>query len=330
MCDPENERTPISGSGRKPCSGAAITLCGVVKNESRNIPKYIGRTFPLFDGVEITDTGSDDGTIALLRSEYGIEPSVCKVSPKSHFSILDARNVNIRSACTEYIFILDADEIITGATLNKAREAIGRHPDADGFFFEWNTYKSDGTVIRDYKLNLFKNDPRIRFLGERHPNVNVSIRDKGGHALWVGGEIAHHPDCSLESDKLERYLSHLHELAEKEPGYVRYHWFLGMTLCTAGKKKKAFPFLSACASSKSLRFPVECLNSHLLLAECLYSIKKRTEALETVDRALAFHEGVKTDFEVKVNFHLRPTLAGMREDILAGCPRLRIYPFGGV
>lgn len=54
----------------------SITLSVVVRNEVDNIRNYVGKSFHLFDAVEITDTGSSDGTVELLRSEYGVRAEV--------------------------------------------------------------------------------------------------------------------------------------------------------------------------------------------------------------------------------------------------------------
>jgi len=307
-----------------------ITLCVVVKNESANIKKYAGNTFDFFDAVAITDTGSDDGTVQLLRSEYGIDPTFCGVSGKNHFSILSARNHSIRLAQTEYTFVLDADETVSEDDVKKMRSAIETDPSADGFFVNWNTYKRERSATKDYKLNLFKNDPSIFFIGERHPYVTVSIRDKGGRAEWIDAEIKHFPDPQREYQKLTHILPHLYELVHKNVEFFRYHWFLGMTLYALNDKNKAVPFFEKAAYSKSSRFPVECLNSHLLLSEIYYDGGEKDKALETVRRALEFYQKVKNDFEVKVNFRILPSLEKMTVDIMNGEAKLSTYSFGGV
>jgi len=308
----------------------AITLCLVVKNEFHNIKNCVGKTFPFFDAVNITDTGSNDGTVELLRTEYGIEPTVFKVSKKNYFSILDARNHNILLAKTNYILVLDADEAVTEDDVRQMRLAIEKDEGADGFFLKWNTYTKNSPPISDYKLNLFKRDPRIQFMGQRHPHVTVSIRDKGGYAKWIDAEIKHFPHPQSAPQKLKTAVAHLSELVLEEPGFIRYHWFLGMTLHSIDSERTAIPFLEAAAQSKSLRFPVECLNSHLLLAKVYYGQGKSGDSLETVENALAFYHRVMDDFEVQINFRMYPTLKKMKEDILKGKSRLSVYAFGGV
>jgi glycosyltransferase involved in cell wall biosynthesis len=309
---------------------SSITLCVVVKNEAHTLKNCVGKTFALFDAVNVTDTGSDDGTVELLRSEYGIEPSFFRVVPKNYFSVLEARNFNLKLAMTDYVFVLDADETITEADARKLRLAIDSHPEADGFFLNWTTYKANRTPVLDYKLNLFKNGSSFRFMGERHPNITVSIRDKGGFARWVDAEIKHFPEGRKASQKLKNALAHLYALVKKEPGFIRYHWFLGMTLHSLGHKDKALPFLEEAVQSKSLRFPVECLNSYLVLADIYHERGSRERALGTVDNAQAFYQRVRDDFEVKVNYRLIPTLERMKEEIRRGESRLPVYRFGGV
>ena len=55
----------------------------------------------------------------------------------------------------------------------------------------------------------------------------------------------------------------------RDPQWFRYHWFLGYTLYQQNLVGQAMPWLQAAAAAESARFPVECLNSAMLLAGLL-------------------------------------------------------------
>ncbi len=304
-----------------------MTLCCVVKDEQKTIPECLGRVIGLFDEVAITDTGSTDDTIELLRRKYGVEVTRFQVVPENYYSIRDARNFNVGLARTSHVFFLDADEYVSPDDCARVQRAAAAHPEVDGFFMEFNTYVGDAVADHDYRLSIFRSDRGIVFEGERHPTVNLSVRHLGGAAVWVGGEIRHCPPAARVQANRERYVEHLLELVERDQGFYRYHWFLGMTLFFAGRTEDALPHLATAAESKSTRFPVECLNSHMLLADLHFRAGAPERALGVIDEALAFHEAVKDDFEVKVNFRLAATLRRMRRDIAVGGELLAPYSF---
>ena len=51
-----------------------IGLCMVVKDEATQIEACLAPIRDLFDAVAIVDTGSTDGTPAILRRNLGVEP----------------------------------------------------------------------------------------------------------------------------------------------------------------------------------------------------------------------------------------------------------------
>ena len=96
----------------------------------------------------------------------------------------------------------------------------------------------------------------------------------------------------------------------------------------SGENDEAARYLTAAAQARSLRFPVECLNSHMLLAHLHASRGDARSTAEVLDLALSFHQQTKDDFEVRVNFRIKPWLEAARQACGEGAlERVRVYPF---
>jgi len=105
-----------------------IALCLIVKNEAKNIIDCIDSLKGFYDKAFITDTGSDDKTVDLLKDREDVE--------LSHFEWVDdfaaARNFNLSQVTPDYDWVLwcDADDrIIDEDASVKFRELIESQPE---------------------------------------------------------------------------------------------------------------------------------------------------------------------------------------------------------
>jgi glycosyltransferase involved in cell wall biosynthesis len=280
----------------------------IVKDEENTIEGCLDGVIDLFDDVMIIDNGSTDKTLQILRKRYNIKPIVQEVSAQ-YPHIRSIRNLGFTLVETPWIFVLDADERVSPDALERFRR---QEPEAEncGFFFRWDTY-GNGAVVEDYKLAAFRRS--IRSTGLAHETVQSDIRDRGKYALWFDDlAIGHYPESAKLPVKQESYIRHLLNGIEKEPDWSRYHWFLGYSYFRSGRMDEAWEYLEVAAAGSS-KFPVESLNARMILTEMHARQGRRDMALEQIDTALEFHNTVKDDFEVKVNFRLKPWLEEARE-----------------
>ena len=92
----------------------------------------------------------------------------------------------------------------------------------------------------------------------------------------------------------------------KDPEWYRHYWFLGYTLFRLGYIDKAKPYLMKASSSCSPLFPVECLNSKMVMA-MIYAKENRREKVETtLFDAVEFYQKFEEDFEVSFNTRMKP------------------------
>lgn len=302
-----------------------LALCMIVKDEVDRIVDCLDPVHRLVDQIVVIDTGSSDGTPGLLRRRYGIEPLDGVLEEARCYCKCDQRNRAIGMAETDWILILDADERIAPEALQHFR-SMHHAPDVAGYFGRWTNHLDGAPPFEDYKLFLFRKGLRKR--GLVHDNAQVDIRERGQRALWLQGlEVTHLPDPIKLPDKTSLYRWRLERAIALEPDWLRYRWFLGYMDYQAGHWDEAAGHLAA-AADNTVRFPVESLNSRMLLAEIQARQGWAAEARATLVAALEFHRAVAHDFEVAVNFRLAPWLQQALATVDAGQPEsIRAYRF---
>lgn len=85
-----------------------ISACIIVKNESKNVEKCLSSLLGNVDQIVVVDTGSDDDTREKVRN---YTDKVYDFRWCDDFS--KARNFSISKAAYDWIFVIDADEILT-------------------------------------------------------------------------------------------------------------------------------------------------------------------------------------------------------------------------
>jgi glycosyltransferase involved in cell wall biosynthesis len=174
----------------------ALSLCMIVKNEERVLPRCLDSVRGLAGECIVVDTGSTDGTPRIAAS-YG-----ARVIPFD-FDVVDfaaARNHAIALAKGRWILVLDADETLDRASAPMIEKLVGLDENA-GYFLERHNHSSDSAnPITDYVVRLFPNRPNHRYRGRVHETVDASILSGGGRLHKTGIRIDH----SFSSDREAR------------------------------------------------------------------------------------------------------------------------------
>lgn len=304
----------------------SLALCMVVKDEANRIAGCLDPIFERVDELVIFDTGSSDGTPALIERRYGVRPFAGELEESRCFCKSDLRNLAYERIGADWILSLDADERIDPAMLERFRR-LDHVPGVAGYFGAWINHLEGEPDFEDYKLFLFRKGFRKR--GLVHENVQLDVREKGSEAHWLDGlAVDHHPEAAKDAAKLALYRWRLQCAMRLQPQWHRYAWFLGYMDFQAGRLDDAAMHLSACAQTDSTLFPVECLNSRMVLAEIQARRGDREALAATLDAALRFHRQVASDFELKINFRLEPWLHAAQEASARGdLDNVRAYRF---
>jgi glycosyltransferase involved in cell wall biosynthesis len=168
-----------------------LSLCMIVKNEERDLPRCLDSVRGLTREFIVVDTGSTDGT-ARVAACCGAQ-----VIPFD-FSVVDfaaARNRAIERARGRWILMLDADETLDRASAPRL-EALAAGNEDVGYYLERHNHDS-GAIgsaeppVVDYVVRLFPNRPGYRFRGRVHETIDDSILAGGGRLDKSGVRIDH-------------------------------------------------------------------------------------------------------------------------------------------
>jgi glycosyltransferase involved in cell wall biosynthesis len=303
-----------------------LALCMLVKDEVNRIEGCLDPILDLLDQVVIIDTGSRDGTPDLLRRRYGIEPLTGTWDEARCYCLADLRNRSFERVDTPWILTLDADERISPEAVEGFLN-MTHDRQVTGYFGRWINHLEGEPDFHDYKLFIFRQGFRTN--GLIHENPQIDIRAHGQYALWLGGlDVHHYPEACKQSSKLMFYRERLECGIRLEPKWYRYHWFLGYMEFRAGNFEVAARVLSIAAEANDLRFPVECLNSRMVLAEIQARQRDANALCDNLDAAWNFYQKVAGDFEVAINFRLGPWLQRALYDCQRGrLDDIRAYRF---
>ncbi|MCG7853323.1 MAG: glycosyltransferase, partial [Methanosarcinaceae archaeon] len=171
-----------------------ISLCMIVKNEEQHLAKCLKSLKPVVDEMIVVDTGSTDMTRDIARV-FGAR--VYDFEWRDDFS--EARNYSVSKASGKWIFVMDADEVISPLdhdSLRKLARKSTSNPVAYSFMTRNYSTRVNliGFVTNDgkyhheeagtgwmpsVKVRLFQNDRRITFEYPVHEKVEPSLRKTG-------------------------------------------------------------------------------------------------------------------------------------------------------
>lgn len=286
----------------------------IVKNEENRIQHALEPLVGRLPQITVVDTGSTDRTREIVKERFGIEPIKYEVPKGDPFNIVEARNFAIRMMRTEWIMTLDADEVVGEKTVDSLIKL--RPPGQQmGYFMSWKDFRGD-KPFEDYKLFVFRNDKRMRFLGKAHSVPQSAIRMAGESAAWVDGEVRHYPETNKTQHR-NAYRDQLRAGIEQEPTWYRYHWFLGYSLIKDGNPEEGIKFLKEACHARSKMFPVETLNSFMVRTAFESARGNFDGGLHILKRGREFLHEVKDDFEVKVNFRISGWMEQAERQLLA-------------
>ena len=142
-----------------------ISLCMIVKDEEANLARCLDSVRDVVDEIIIVDTGSHDNTVSIARS---YRAKVFYHEWDDNFSA--ARNVSLDHATGEWIFILDADEVLAEVS-RPALRAAAEKGDVMGYYVliqlhpEWTEGR---------RFCLFRNLLGLRYRGIFHEELSIT------------------------------------------------------------------------------------------------------------------------------------------------------------
>ncbi len=195
-----------------------VSLCLIAKDEEEFILSCLNSAKHLVDEIIVVDTGSRDETAGAALAAGA---RVFNFSWTGDFAA--ARNFALERAGSDWILVLDADEVLAPVSVEEFGELLSA-PGVEGYFLHVNNYLGAGNeVARDRVVRLFKNRPQYRFEGAIHEQVAPSIlRANGGGGLAVAPLEIHHygylKEHASKKDRFGRNTAIIKRELEKKPG----------------------------------------------------------------------------------------------------------------
>lgn len=266
-----------------------ISICLIVKNEEKDLPRCLNSIKEIADEIVIVDTGSTDNTIEIAKS-FGAK--VIKHPWKDDFS--DARNKSIENATKDWIVFLDADEEITkeeGKNLKLIINDEKNDAKFEGYYLRLVNV-IDGVEVGDsIVFRAFRNRPEYRFKGRMHEQIITSVENlKGPQSVGsTAVKILHYgydPKFFDQLEKSKRNIGLLLSYKEEEKdGY--YYYSLGNEYCRLGKFKEAQDCYDAAISYKEDKgngvMPIYYAYLVVALTKMLHTQRKFKEELQYIE-----------------------------------------------
>jgi glycosyltransferase involved in cell wall biosynthesis len=226
-----NARTPVP----------ELSLCMIVRDEAERIAECLQSIAPHVDEMVVVDTGSTDRTREIAR-ECGAR--VFEMEWPDSFA--EARNRSLEQARGEWIFWMDADDVISPECGKGLRELVRRHPDRDAAYqVQVRIPPGEGefseAVVDHVKLfpGRANGGPDLRFEHRIHEQILPSIRRAGLQVLFSDLYVTHRNYDRSEAGqaKKRRRDFRLLELDLKDhPDHPFVLFNLGMTYLYATKE----------------------------------------------------------------------------------------------
>ncbi|MFB5269708.1 glycosyltransferase [Paenibacillus enshidis] len=212
----------------------SISLCMIVRNEEKYLPKCLSSVQRIVDEIIIVDTGSTDDTVAIAKA-FGAK--VIQMPWQDSFA--DARNRSFEEATGDWILWLDADEEMDVNEADKLKELLTRdairEQRIEGIQFVFYNYVDGGGVESVLLHRMVRNRPQYRFEERVHEQILPNMLKSNPH-LQLGQvdiHIHHYGYLSqnvVRQGKIQRNVALLQQAISEHPDIPTYSYNLGVEL----------------------------------------------------------------------------------------------------
>jgi len=231
----------------------------IVKNEEVNLPKTLESVQGLVDEIVVLDTGSTDQTVKIAQKYRA------KIPPQFSWEedFATARNVALKSVESDWILVLDADEVMRSDIIPEIKKVI-ENPD----ILVVNLVRKEvGASQSPYSLvsRLFRNHPEVKFSRPYHAMIDDSVSNllkKEKHWQIVELErvaILHYgyqAGVITAENKFARAQKAMESYLAKHPDDAYVCSKLGALYLEIGKDKEGFKLLKQGLKSNTGTIPV--------------------------------------------------------------------------
>ncbi len=254
----------------------------IVRNEERHLAQAIQSVQKLANEIIIVDTGSTDGTIRVAKQFATL---LVQVPWEDDFSA--ARNISLEEATGDWIFILDADEILHPEDVGRVEKWMGMK-DAQAFFVRLINRREHFIGYHEEhspSLRLFRNDPSYRFSGAIHEQIYAIPREK----IYSSDlRVIHHGNLLSRQKNIQRGKRNIRILLneiKRNPSDPFNLYNLSTEYASAGEYEKAIHYLVE-AKEQMKEKPMWASRLYKILAYCYLEVQRWEEALLAVEEGI--------------------------------------------
>jgi len=239
-----------------------VSLCMIVKNEEKNLPRCLESVRGMVDEIVVLDTGSDDDTVSICEN-FGAR--VFRVPWPGDFAA--ARNESLKKARGNWVLYLDADEAIDpNGHPDCVKKTVSTGP-ADAWSvpirsYKWNSSSYDVTL----NIRLFRNISGLLFENEVHERIEPALAGIGAKTAVAAFYIDHYgyslaPEAMKK--KLERNLLLSQKHLQRAPDDPYCLYYVGAALFELDKNSEALEYFRRALASKNIPLLLEAMTCNL-------------------------------------------------------------------
>ena len=203
----------------------SVCLNMIVKNEAHVIQRCLNSVKPLIDYWVILDTGSCDGTQAVIRECMKDVPGELFESPFVNFEASRNQAMDLAHGRADYLLFIDADEqLVFEQKIDKSKL------DRDFYYFD-----AHYGGMRYHRNQLINDHIPWRWVGVLHEYLHSPLCQNYGVLEGLYNYILPEGARSKDPKKFHKDAELLEVALKKEPNNTRYAFYLAQSYRDAGE-----------------------------------------------------------------------------------------------
>lgn len=170
-----------------------IDTCIIVKNEEKTISKLIYQFLLFSHEIHITDTGSTDNTINLIKEAQKSNPNIFLHHFEWCNNFAKARNYSLTcyDCKADYQFWCDGDDELNDILISTLKAFIqSKTMDADIYFMKYQYF--DGDKNPHNRTSLLKTSAKLKWNDPIHEYIEYTTSHKVNYELFSNGSLIIH------------------------------------------------------------------------------------------------------------------------------------------
>lgn len=267
-----------------------LSVCIIARDEEKSIEKCIKSIVDIADEIIVLDTGSVDDTVNLAES---LGAKVYQYIWNNDYS--EARNNALEYCTMDWIFIIDADEVLEigyGELLKKLIDKTKK----DAIYMAIRNMIGTQIVNEELKLRVFKNRKEYRYINKFNEEVFTAIKKVAGISSFETSDfiITHYGldenivdakwKFKRNKDVLNSYLG-----VEKN---TSYYVGLGNIYVKENRNEAAIELFEKSLKLGEKKNPLR-VHAIVGICNCYYKLKKYITSINLIDKYLKEYPSLK-------------------------------------